>query len=321
MNPITVLDLIYDDPYYAFVGTPIANKDGHIYSRLKGNVRSASSFYYRIEDGRKFYYRQSCYVYDEQGQLRHTEASDRDGVLSQCTNYFYDDNDRCVVLIAFDSKGVWTERYVFKYNENNLLSTSEWFDEKGSCGQKVYVYDERGFIIEERWDSRSQEHKWKRLYKNNEHGNWIELREYKGQYGSSDYWYAGKNIKKYDENDRLIEHIFVDNSGKEIKLSIDEYDEKGRCIKMSNSKFIITYDTHNRFKEARNSKGDLAIRVLYNDDTSLQIMWFCKEGQIIEKRRDVFFDNHGNVNKILDYEGENLDLVQDAVFYYEYYPE
>lgn len=319
---ISYYDLIYDEPVFDSVGYLCPDKNGHVYSRLKGNVRSASSFHYKIEKGNK-YCSNECYyaVYDEHGQLRHEEESDKVGNLIKITTYIYDVNNRCVELFVFDSKGVVSTHYVYRYNEMNLLSEEESFDESGSRGKGVHIYDNHGFVIEDRWDSRSHEYSWKCLYKNNKHGDWIEMKEYKGKYDSLDYWYSRKNIKKYDDNNRLIEHIYVNNDGKEKNLSIDEYDEKGRCIKMSDFKLVFIYDGSDRFIEARSPEGQLVIRVLYNEDNSIIILRYSKESQQIEKKRDVFFDSHGNVNKILYYEGENLELVEVASYFYEYYPE
>lgn len=315
-------DLIYDEPAFDSVGYFTPDKNGHVYSRLKGRVRSASSFHYKIEKGNKKCSNKCYYaVFDEHGQLRHEEESDMVGNLKQIISYIYDVNNRCVELFIFDSKGVVSTHYVNRYNEMNLLSEEESFDESGSRGKRVYIYDNQGFVIEDRWDSRTHGNSWKCLYKNNEHGDWVEMKEYKGEYDSSDYWYSRKNIKKYDDNNRLIEHIYVNNDGKENNLSIDEYDEKGRCIKMSDFKLIFFYDGRDRFIEARNPEGQLVIRVLYNEDNSIIILRYSQESLQIEKKRDVKFDSHGNVIKILYYEGENLELVEVASYCYEYYPE
>ena len=316
------LDLIFIEPIFDSPGYFSPDKNGHVYSRLRGRVRSASSFHYKIDNGNKYCSKESHFsVFDENGQLRHHEESNKDASLKNCISYIYDENKRCIELFSFDLKGKITTHYVYSYNKMGLLSVAESFDEEGSRGKKVYIYDNRGFVIEERWDSNSQENRWKCLYKNNEHGDWIEMKEYKGQFGSSDYWYARKNIKKYDINNRLIEHIYVNNDGKEKKLSIDEYDEKGRCIKMSDYNLTFTYDSYDRFVEARNLDGELVVKVLYNVDNSILILRYLKGSHEIEKKTDIHFDNQGNVDKILYYEGKNLDLVEISSYNYDYYPE
>ena len=90
---------------------------------------------------------------------------------------------------------------------------------------------------------------------------------------------------------------------------------------MSDFKLIFFYDGRDRFIEARNPEGQLVIRVLYNEDNSIIILRYSQESLQIEKKRDVKFDSHGNVIKILYYEGENLELVEVASYCYEYYPE
>ena len=313
--------LIYNTPGFDTPGLSCPDKNGHLYSSLKGNVRSASSFHYKIEKGNK-YCSGKCHhaVYDEYGQLRHIVQSDKDGSLTRCINYIYDENKRCIEMFIYGSKNEFSNHYVYRYNEMNLKSEVENFFESGKSGKEVYIYDNQGFVIERRWDSPTHYNSWKLLYKNNKHGDWIEMKSYKGEFDGPGYRLDGIFIKKYDDNNRPIEHISVED-GEERHLSIDKYDEKGRCIKLADINLIYFYDGNDRFIEARRPEGKLYTRVLYNEDNSIIILNYSKESLQIEKKRDVIFDSHGNVSKILYYEGENLELIEAASYSYEYYPE
>ena len=314
--------LIYAVPDFETLGYRHPDKYGQVNCSLKGRVRTVSSFHYIIENGKK-YCSNKCYyvVYDERRQLRQLEAFDKDGSLIHCVNFFYNESKRCDEVFILNPKGGVSHHDKFYYNKEGLLYIIELYDEEGYMGQHVYIYDERGFVVEERWDSRSPSNRWKRLYENNDHGDWVEMKEYVGQFGTFEYRYSRKNIKNFDEHNNLIGHILVSDRGFEQPLTFDEYDEKGRCIKMTNYKLKFLYDTYDRFIEARNPDDELAIKVLYNADNSIIILSYNTETHQIEKKRNVFFDNHGNVSKILYYEGENLDLIEVASYQYEYYPE
>ena len=314
------LDIIYEEPIFDSVGHVFPDHQGHVYSRLNGKVRSASSFHYTVRNG-EYSFSKECYstLYDQSGQLRHRETTDKEGNLKETDIYVYDNNGRCVEFLTLTNKGEFKSHNIFTYNEKGLLYTGESLDEEGSRGKKVYLYDDNGFVIEERWDSRSHENSWKCLYKNNNQGEWIEMKEYKGEYGTTGYWFARKNTKIYDDFGHVKEHLYVDSNGKEKRLNIDEYDEKGRCVKMSDWKLLFSYDSNDKLIGGNNPDDGDGFKVLYNYDGSISILWSDKDNKIT-KRREIQFDRYKNIKSIIDYKGENLDLIEVSTFCYEYYP-
>ena len=309
------IEAVYQEPSFDSPGTSIPNDHGQCYENLNGKVRFASSFHYKYVNGKKTIDGE-CYsaFFGTDNQIRHYERTDKDGTLVKAITYLFDENGRCIEQITIDGRGEITSHTVHKYNEQGLLASSEY----KSGGKNVYIYDSKGFLVEQRWDSTSFENSWKELFINDEQGREIEMKEYRGRYGSNDYWFSRKILTKYNEYGHIIERKNVENSGKEKALSFDEYDDKGRVVKIGSS--ILTYDAHNRVKLVLNPDYNTSNHILYDSDNSICILWL-NGNQVITKKRKIVFDCYNNITSILYYEGEDLHLTMEDKYVYEYYPE
>lgn len=311
---LSFIEVVYNSPSFDCPGHRIPDEHGRCCENLKGNVRFAAAFHYKYVNNQKIVSNDSYYAtFGKDGQLRHIERIDKEGNFEEEVTYFYDKLGRCMEYYDFDEKGNIISHIVYNYNEQGLLSSSESM----SGGKSVFKYDNKGFLIEQRWDSPSFENSWKEVFINDEHGREIEMKEYRGQFDSKEYWYSRKIVTKYNDLGHIIELTNVDNDGKESKLGFDEYDDKGRVIKVG--QYDIYYDDQNRVKEAKNPTHNTMVKVIYEKNTVI-VLWFNEQLEI-EKKRIIIYDDHQNITSILFYEGENLPLIEESKYIYEYYPE
>lgn len=319
---LSAFELIYENPPFAWGGTPFPDKNGTISSKINGRVRYASSYTFIEENGVKLCSKeQHSYAYSTDGHILHKTTCDKHRKLLDLTTYEYNEKGIVTDILTIDSKGTLDTHYTLKYNECGLLHTYEWITEGNrSYGKHVYIYDAKQNVIEERWDSRCPENRWKRVFIYDDNCQEIEFREYKGEL----HRFSRKNLKAYDKFGNLIKHVLVDEKGNAEDLGVNKFDEQGRCIEFRIFNYghpdYIKYDASNKVVEIIPSKEQI-IKIIYNEPDSITLLWFNRETLQISKKRDIHFDKHHNITSIINYEGDNLNKISGTLFSYEYYPD
>ena len=315
------LDLIFEEPRFDNIGHSIPDKYGHINSELNGNVRIALSHHYGKKIPKDLWHFHSySAVFDNKGQLRHREKNDIEGNLVEIDNYIYNEDGRCSDYYAVDNTGKLKEHYIFNYDQKGRLSSYEIYSSNNDYfGKRVNIYDNNDFLIEEHWHSATHSNSWYMLYKNNEHGNWTELIEYRGNFDDPGYYLSKKLIKKYDSNGHVIEFAEVKSDGTLRKIPTDLFDKKGRCVKLVDWDLDIKYDSHNKINEIVDPEGKTNYKVFYNHDGSITILKLDKPNSTAILKIDISFDNHKNIKSIIKYSGNNLEEVKVITYSYDYY--
>lgn len=317
---LSVLDLVYEDPFFASPGTPIPNKNGFINFRLNGHIRHASSYRFIVENGRKQCIKDSYSCsFSYERHILHKVICDKLGALTKVVTYKYNENSQIAEILCIDACGKQCFRNLYRYNKKNLLCTDKSYDEKDNLrGEHEYLYDPHNNVKEHRWESVNPEYSWKLLYTYDENNQEIEMREYKGVYNV----YERRLVKTYDSFGNIINHVSIDSNGKETELAAGDYDEFGRCGVYRHSKYsfeLIKYDNSNKVVEIAPNPTQI-IKVLYNESKSITVLWMEKESLVISRKREICFDEHDNIISIINYTGENLENIEGTLYSYEYYP-
>lgn len=313
---------IFNEPTFASVGHAHPDKRGKAHSSLKGKVLFATSYKYVVKDGRKQpTYKGFFSTFGIDGNILQASVFDETGQLDEITTYKYNNAGCIEECQTIKASGAQVSRFIFKYNREHLLCSSEWRSEDDEyCGTHYYIYDSKGNLIEERWDSRTPYNRWKRIYIYDEKNQEIEMQEYKGQ----DNLFVRKNVQSYDSYGNVIKHVMIDSNGREEELGANVYDETGKCIEyhyVLDRYDSIKYDAKGRVIEIRPSYSNEVLKVIYNEPYFTTIIRFNVENFTILGKQEISYDIRGNITSIIEYEGDDLRIVSSNLYNYMYYPD
>lgn len=237
----------------------------------------------------------------------------------------YNEAGNVTELIRFNDFGDVTGRSVYHYDEKNLLTGEETFDEDGNLEEKIsFDRDEKGRIVCEYIhyldDTKDTIH-----YSYNEDGKLIrkttitddgetereEIFKWDGEILLSEEVIeegetVRKNVYEYDENGNLIS---IDSEGADEDSHVEnEYDEKGNRLKYLKydadenliEKHLFAYDENNRIieitEEDRLKKN--TVRMVYDEQgNAIGQTEINRQGGINHSlERD--YDEDGNVTEV-----------------------
>jgi hypothetical protein len=148
-----------------------------------------------------------------------------------------------------DAKGKITQKGVIEYDQDERRSTEKYYRADDSLIiEYKYEYDEKGKLVRIAGYDPSGKLKKSTEIKNDDRGNPIELKSFKG-----------KNIRQtekigYDDQNREISRKIYDERGKQTESTNYEYDERGnRVSKISEETLLSTEDRE--YNAAQRKKG------------------------------------------------------------------
>ena len=141
---------IFNEPTFASVGHAHPDKRGKAHSSLKGKVLFATSYKYVVKDGRKQpTYKGFFSTFGIDGNILQASVFDETGQLDEITTYKYNNAGCIEECQTIKASGAQVSRFIFKYNREHLLCSSEWRSEDDEyCGTHYYIYDSKGNLID-----------------------------------------------------------------------------------------------------------------------------------------------------------------------------
>jgi len=190
-------------------------------------------------------------------------ASDRDATIDTHYDFYtiYDKNGVAIENYSRRKDGKTYEKVISTVDENGRLATGTMFDPNIFIERWEYVYDEKG--------------------------NCTNINYFDGK-GKS----GGREVKKYDKDNRLIEFIYYDRNEDVVYSSNGKYNEKG---KLQDLFYIENYGNFTSI-ESYEYEGDNIIKIA----TYASIGYDSSKQEYIKgafRRQRSFshvFDSHGN---------------------------
>ncbi len=295
---------------------------------LQGHVKVAKVTSYSVKyiEGMPIKIVRQHYIetFDKFGNHLKTLEFDQNGTLIGEEIYNYSD-EGLLLEVTFSKKGKITLHDIHEYNNGHVVRISSYGEENMFRGNTIFIYDEKGNLIEHRWDSRTPDNRWKWVYTYDENGNRLTGCYYRGTQNR----FSHQVCNTYDENGAKVNY-YTENADGTIELpKVSDKDKNGNIIHIPASRYrlesesryndsndIIEKKIYDFYKE-RYVKN--TIKYFYSFDHQLErVITLDRDGNI-EEVRELSYDANHNLIKVIAYEGEQNKISYISEHEYIYY--
>jgi len=217
-------------------------------------------------------------------------------VLNEFITYqqIFDESGKTILDAAWEANGILQNKSAYTYDENgNQIAQKVYLDEENISEHWTYVYDKQNKLTQKKveYADGSISIYNKKIEPNNSI-EWVITDE--------DNEFEGKEVKRYNSKDALIESIEIDDENSEVLKKIFEYDDKDNMLTQiifeygePLSKEVMQYDANNNLIHSlRLSPGGSKIsetKFYYNENSKLSRREINGEIQV-----DYTYDEKGN---------------------------